>query len=30
LISIVFGLFIAYQIGFVNGLFTRHASWVPR
>ena len=30
LISIGFGLFITYQIGFVNGLFTSHASWVPR
>lgn len=30
LISVVFGLFIAYQIGFVNGLFTNHVHWVPR
>jgi ABC-type nickel/cobalt efflux system permease component RcnA len=30
LISVAFGLFIAYQIGFVNGLFTNHAHWVPR
>jgi ABC-type nickel/cobalt efflux system permease component RcnA len=30
LVSIAFGVFIAYQIGFVNGLFTSHAHWVPR
>ena len=30
LISLAFGVFIAYQIGFVNGLFTSHAHWVPR
>jgi cytochrome c biogenesis protein CcdA len=30
LISLVFGIFIAYQIGFVNGLFTNHATWTPR
>jgi high-affinity nickel-transport protein len=30
LISLVFGVFIAYQIGFVNGLFTSHATWIPR
>lgn len=30
LVSLVFGLFIAYQIGFVNGLFTSHVHWVPR
>lgn len=29
-VSLVFGLFIAYQIGFVNGLFTSHVNWVPR
>ena len=29
-ISVVFGLFIAYQIGFVDGLFTSHAHWTPR
>jgi ABC-type nickel/cobalt efflux system permease component RcnA len=30
LISIAFGVFIAYEIGFVNGLFTSHATWIPR
>jgi len=29
-ISLAFGLFIAYQIGFVDGLFTGHPHWVPR
>ena len=29
LISVGFGLFIAYQIGFVNGLFTSHPHWTP-
>ena len=30
LLSIAFGLFIAYQTGFVNGLFTSHLHWAPR
>jgi high-affinity nickel-transport protein len=30
LLSVGFGLFVAYQICFVNGLFTTHAHWVPR
>jgi high-affinity nickel-transport protein len=30
LISLAFGLFIVYQMGFVNGLFTRNPNWVPR
>jgi high-affinity nickel-transport protein len=30
LLSLAFGLFIVYQMGFVNGLFTRHPTWVPR
>jgi hypothetical protein len=30
LISLGFGLFLAYQIGFVNGLFTGHPQWTPR
>jgi len=30
LISLGFGLFIVYQMGFVNGLFTRSPNWVPR
>jgi len=29
-VSVAFGLFIAYQIGFVNGLFTGHVNWIPR
>jgi high-affinity nickel permease len=30
LLSLAFGLFIVYQMGFVNGLFSRHPTWVPR
>jgi len=30
LLSLCFGLFISYQIGFVNGLFTNHPNWTPR
>jgi high-affinity nickel-transport protein len=30
LISLGFGLFIIYQIGFVNGLFAGNPTWVPR
>jgi high-affinity nickel-transport protein len=30
LISVAFGIFIVYQMGFVNGLFTRSPNWVPR
>ena len=29
-LSLLFGLFLAYQIGFVNGLFTSHPQWKPR
>jgi sulfite exporter TauE/SafE len=29
LISLAFGLFIAYHIGFVDGLFLAHAHWIP-
>jgi len=29
LASICFGLFLVYQIGFVEGLFTAHVHWVP-
>jgi len=29
LISIAFGLFITFQIGFVDGLFTAHPHWTP-
>jgi len=30
LVSLAFGLFIVYQMGFVNGLFTHSPRWVPR
>ena len=30
LISVAFGLFIAYQIGLVDGLFTGNPHWIPR
>jgi high-affinity nickel permease len=30
LLSLGFGVFVAYQICFVNGLFTTHAHWIPR
>jgi high-affinity nickel-transport protein len=29
-ISVAFGLFVIYEIGFVNGLFTNHPHWTPR
>jgi high-affinity nickel-transport protein len=29
-VSVAFGMFLCYQIGFVNGLFTSHPSWVMR
>lgn len=29
LISVAFGLFLVYEIGFVNGLFTTHPQWTP-
>jgi ABC-type nickel/cobalt efflux system permease component RcnA len=29
LISVAFGLFIMFQIGFVDGLFTTHPHWTP-
>jgi sulfite exporter TauE/SafE len=28
-VSLIFGLFVAYQIGFVDGLFTANPNWVP-
>jgi high-affinity nickel permease len=28
-LSLCFGLFLTYQIGFVDGLFTRHPNWSP-
>jgi len=30
LASMAFGLFMVYQIGFVNGLFTAHVHWIPQ
>lgn len=30
LASLAFGLFIVYQMGFVNGLFTPNPTWLPR
>ena len=30
LVSLGFGLFLAYQIGFGNGLFSGHPQWTPR
>jgi ABC-type nickel/cobalt efflux system permease component RcnA len=30
LLSLGFGLFLTYQIGFVDGLFTTHPQWTPR
>jgi high-affinity nickel permease len=29
-LSLAFGLFIVYQMGFINGLFARNPNWVPR
>jgi len=29
-VSLCFGLFVSYQIGFVDGLFTSHPHWTPR
>ena len=30
LLSVAFGLFVVYQIGFVAGLFTDHPMWSPK
>jgi high-affinity nickel-transport protein len=30
LASVAFGMFLVYQIGFVDGLFTAHAHWIPQ
>jgi high-affinity nickel permease len=30
LLSLAFGLFVSYHIGFVNGLFSSHPNWTPR
>jgi ABC-type nickel/cobalt efflux system permease component RcnA len=29
LLSLIFGLYISYHIGFVDGLFTSHPNWTP-
>lgn len=29
LVSLIFGLVIVYEMGFVHGLFTRHPTWTP-
>jgi hypothetical protein len=29
LVSVAFGLFLVYEIGIVNGLFTNHPQWIP-
>jgi hypothetical protein len=29
-LSVAFGIFLFYQIGFVDGLFAAHPSWSPR
>jgi sulfite exporter TauE/SafE len=29
-ISVALGVFLVYEIGFVNGLFTAHPRWTPR
>jgi high-affinity nickel-transport protein len=29
IISIAFGIFIVYQMGYVNGIFTSHPHWIP-
>ncbi len=29
-ISLAFGLFIIYQMGFIHGLFTHHPTWTPQ
>lgn len=30
LLSLVFGLWVVYDMGFVHGLFTAHPEWIPR
>lgn len=29
-VSVTFGLYLGYRIGFVDGLFTGHVTWTPR
>jgi sulfite exporter TauE/SafE len=28
-ISLAFGIFIVYKMGYVNGMFTHHPNWTP-
>ena len=30
LLSLCFGLFVVYQMGFAHGLFTTHPTWTPQ
>jgi hypothetical protein len=30
LLSLGFGLFLSYQIAFLDGLFSSHPQWIPR
>jgi high-affinity nickel-transport protein len=30
LVSLCFGAFLVYQLGFLGGLFTSHPQWTPR
>jgi hypothetical protein len=30
LVSLCFGAFLVYQLGFVGGLFTSHPHWTPQ
>jgi hypothetical protein len=29
LLSLAFGIFIVYKMGYVNGIFTTHPKWIP-
>jgi hypothetical protein len=30
MVSLCFGSFLVYQLGFVGGLFTSHPQWTPQ
>jgi len=30
MVSLCFGSFLVYQLGFLGGLFTNHPQWTPR
>src|SRR6202167_1541500 len=30
MVSLCFGSFLVYQLGFLGGLFTNHPQWIPR